>query len=165
MGIKSKVLGLFAAVAMTFSVGAIGVGAVPGTAVLLPNQCEAGPAFNTAAADFGTWKYNGSSGYGLEGTLGVDNAHTLNVNIAKVAAPGGKCTVGIDITSELTNGTDTISNAYFSGETPSQEVVLPISAQQALGTVGYTLKLDSVPSTVSTGTYNGTVTVTVSAGQ
>lgn len=162
MGLKKKIFGFVAAAALTLSMVS-GVGAVPGNAVLTPGQCEAGNAVNSGAANFGTWKYNGSTGYELQGTYGVANSHHFNVNVAKVATPGGKCTVGIAV-SDLSNGTHIIPSGNFSGIVPGQEVAMPISVQQGFGTVGYKVNLDSVPGEISTGGYTGTVTVSVSSG-
>lgn len=165
MNLKKKVFGFVAAAALTLSM-ATGVAAqTPGHAVLSGTQCATGPVVGPApgaTADFGTWVYDGVSGYVPQG----DTSHPILVNVTNVPAPGKTCAVTIAITQPLTNNIEEIPASHFSisvggvGQHP-----VPSTFQQGTGgSVTYLLTLNSVPSEASTGTYNGTVTLTVSNG-
>lgn len=173
MGIKNKVTGLVLAAVMVMSLAA-GASAqstteTSGTAELLPGVCSGGLTGFGGAPDFGDWRYSGGR-YSLVGTNGVNNQATLRL-LVSAATHNGVCDVTIGAIF-LTNGTDTIGHSSFAiGLHPSGNTWTRMSA------TGYTyedvenggltsyIRLLEVPGKASTGTYTGTITVTVSNGQ
>lgn len=181
MGLKSKVFGVLATAALSLSmiVGATAApdsGSVTGSVTVEEGVC--GINVSQSNSDFGTFKWIDTEYVRQSG----NNVMVISGTIYP-GEPDGLCDLTVQ-TSGLVNGTDSIGSAHFSGSldgntwyTLQQFNIDPAPVDAALSggvtfedvspnTGSVQLRLDSVPDTVSPGTYNGTIDFTVAnAGQ
>lgn len=172
MGFKKKMFGLLAAIALTFSVaGAAGAVDVGGRVDLNGGACKI--TATSGGFYFGTWTFDGEK-YVPSG----NRVSSIDLTIQRAQAKP-TCTLSVD-TNGLTiqtsgaedpnNPAPTIGREYFSaavtqGVQTEKPQDLPHIKQVRNGATTLLIRLDEVPNTYAQGTYSGSFSITIGAGQ